>query len=443
MKKAFRILLVISACILLTAIPIGCSGNQDSETNDGQTILKFYGWGEPEEKKIFNDMVDEFMKENPDIKVIYENVPSDYEGKMNAMLAGEAPDVLYVPDGSFGRWASSGVLKSLQPYIEQDQWKTELDLESMWENALPRYRYDGSRLGQGDLYCLPKDIGPTVIYYNKNLFDKMGVSYPNAETPMSFEELLEKAQKITIQSADGTRMEQYGIGSIWWEGFIWSNGGEIVDTKTGNFTLNEPNGLESMNYIADLVNKYKVSPTPASTSSEGDDQMFQSGKVGMIIGGRWKVPTYRKLSFDWDVAPMPAGKTGKSAGWSGSVGIAMSAKTEHPDEAFRLIAFLGGKKGQEMQASTGFNIPNYKSLANTDLFLQKGQKPEHSEVFINMAEIEEPGPWDYYPNTKWWDILNQNLYKIWDGSQSAESLLGELEPRIEKSLKDENSAYFN
>jgi len=438
-RKLMRAAALLLTALMALTILSGCGEKNDSVA---QKTIRFYGWGEPEEKTIFTELISDFMKENPDIKVIYENVPSDYVGKMDTMLAGNPPDVLYVPDGDFGRWVSTGVLKTLQPYLDQENWKQELELDKMWPGAVDRYRYDGSKLGQGDVYALPKDIGPTVIYYNKDLFDKMDVAYPDPEKPMSFAELLDKAQKLTTRSADGSRIEQYGIGPAWWESLVWSNGGEVVDPVTGTFKLTEPAGLEAMQFIGDLVNKYKVSPTPAASSSMSDDQMFLTGKVGMVFGLRYKVPAYRKLNFDWDVAPLPAGKTGKSAGWSGSVGIAMSAKSPYPDEAFKLIAYLGGRIGQEKQASTGFNIPNYPDMASTDLFLQPGQKPENAKVFIEMAKIEKPGPWNYYSNNKWWDILNQNLYKIWDGSESAEKVLAGLQPRIEQAIKEENPQYF-
>lgn len=439
MKKTIRIVAFILMLSLLSSTFISCTNDNISQKE--KTVLKFYGWGEPEEKKIFNEIVDQFMVENTDIKVIYENVPSDYTGKMNAMLTANPPDVFYVPDGDFGRWVSSGVLKSIQEYIDKPEWKEKLNLEGMWENALLRYRYNGQYLGQGNLYCLPKDIGPTAIFYNKELFKKMGVSNLDPKKAMSFADLVDVAKKLTVKTTDG-RVDQYGIGPIWWEGFVWSNGGEVVDAKSGKFLLTEPAALEAIQFVTDLVLKYKVSPTPATTSSMSDDQMFQTGKVGMIINGRWKVPSYRKLNFDWDVAPMPYGKTGISSGWSGSVGFAMSAKTKYPDAAFRLIAYLGGKEGQKKQAETGFNIPNYVELANTDVFLQKSKKPANAEVFIDMAKIERPGPWNVYPDNKWWDILNQNLYKIWEGKETPENLLNKLKPRIEQAIKEGNPQYF-
>ncbi len=90
----------------------------------------------------------------------------------------------------------------------------------------------------------------------------------------------------------------------------------------------------------------------------------------------------------------------------------------------------------------GFSIPNFKSMANTDLFLQPGQKPQHAEVFIKAAENENPGLWTYLPNGKWFDTLNQNLGQFWGGKDSAKDFFTKLKPEIDKAIKEGNPELF-
>jgi len=421
----------------------GCGKSDDastSVTSKGEVVqLTYNAWGAKDEDAVMKKLLAAFEAANPNIKVKYNHIPDDYSNKMNTVLAGgSAPDVFLTSDGDFGRWVKSGLLLNMQSYVD----KSGIDLKDMWASALGRYQYDGKVLAKGDQYALPKDIGPSVLYYNKDLFKKAGVEFPSSENPMTFEELLALSQKLTKKDTAG-KITQYGIGPLWWEGFLWSNGGDFLSKDNKEFVMNSKDGIEAMQYCADLINKYKVSPDGKSTTAMSADQMFNTGKIAMIGGGRWMVPTYRKLGFDWDVAPMPTGKLNTWSGWSGSVGYSIYKKSKHPEEAFKLIKFLAGVEGQKLGTELGFQIPTFKSMSNTDLFLQKGQKPEHAEVFIKAAEGQRPGSWTLTPNTKWLDVFNQRITKLWEGKTTAEKLLNEIKPEIDKALKEGNPQIFN
>jgi multiple sugar transport system substrate-binding protein len=257
---------------------------------------------------------------------------------------------------------------------------------------------------------------------------------------MTFDQLLETAQKLTIDENQDGKPEQYGMGPIWWEGFVWGNGGKILSDDRKEFLLNSKEATDALQFAADLRNKYKVSPDSRALQAMNDGQMFETGKLAMMIQGRWMVPHYRKLKFDWDVAPIPA--NGQFNGWSGSVGFGIYSKTKAPEAAYKLVEYLGGPEGQKLQSELGFAIPNFKSMANTDVFLQPGQKPEHAEVYIKMAEVQSPGPWTNLPNAKWWDTFNQKLGPMWDGKVTAEKLMNDLKPEIDKIIKETNPNLF-
>lgn len=402
-----------------------------------QVKIRFSGWGGPEEKDVFTKLLQSFESKNPDIKVEYIHIPADYTGKMNTVLAGgNAPDVFYVPDGDFGRWVSTGLLLNLQSMVDG----SGININDMWESGLNRYKYDGQNLGQGDLYALPKDIGPTVLYYNKKLFDDAGVPYPSAETPMTWEQLVEIGKKLTKDTNGDGKPDQYGIGPIWWEGFVRANGGEVLDESRTEFILNSKEATDALQFAADLRYKYGISPDSRALQAMNDGQMFETGKLAMQIQGRWQVPAYRKLDFDWDVAPLPTG--GKWNGWSGSVGFSVYSKSKNPEAAFKLIEYLAGEEGQKLQSELGFAIPNFKSMAGTDVFLQPGQKPANAQVFIKAAENQAAGPWTYTPNNKWWDIVNQKIGQLWDGKKTAVELMDEIKPEVDKALREGNPQLF-
>ena len=85
--------------------------------------------------------------------------------------SGKVPDVFYVGGPEFYRFAEAGTLLNIQSYLD----KTSLfNPDNVWKQAMDRYRFDGSKVGAGDVYGLPKDVGPWSFVYNKDLFDEAG-----------------------------------------------------------------------------------------------------------------------------------------------------------------------------------------------------------------------------------------------------------------------------
>ncbi len=411
-----------------------------TQAEDEKADITVSTWGSPDERKVFESVLEEFRKAHPSIKVKMLHIPSDYATKMNTMIAGgTAPDVIFTSDGDFPRWVKQGAFLDINDRVEAS---ADLDLGDMWESGLKRYKFDGQKLGEGHFYALPKDIGPTVMYYNKAIFDKYNVPYPSADAPMNWDQALEMWQKLTVDENNDGKPETYGSGPIWWEGYVWSNGGKILSDDRKEFTMNQPEAAAGMQFIYDLTNVHKVVPDARSLQSMNDGQMFEAGKLATITGGRWMVPTYRNLKFDWDVAPLPSANGSWESGWSGSVGLAVNAKTKYPDASFKLVEWFAGVNGQKKMTDLGFSIPNFKSMSGTDVFLQPGQKPEHAEVFIKAAEAEPAGGWTYLPNSKWLDVLNQNLGKYWTGKDTAVDFFTKLKPEVDKALKEGNPDLF-
>lgn len=445
-SKSSRGIWLLLSLIMILGVLAGCGEDNNTSSSDDnmedsngsveeQVEIQFAGWGDPSEKEVFTELVKSFEEKNPSIKVDYLHIPSgDYVGKMNTILAGgNAPDVFYVPDGDFGRWVGEGLLMPIDDYVEE----SDIDMSDMWESGLSRYRYDGSANGQGELYALPKDIGPTVLFYNKELFEENNVSFPDPETPMTREELLETAKELTITENGNTT--QYGMGPIWWEGFVLTSGGNFLSDNKQEFVGTSPEFIDAIQFIADLTNKEGVIPNAAALSDMDDGQMFQTGRLAMMMSGRWMVPQFRDLNFDWDVAPLPETEWG---GTSGSVGLGIYQQTKHADAAYKLVEFLGGQEGQKEQSLMGFSIPSFKSMASTDVFLQPEEKPEHAEVFIKAVETQVAGPWTELPNAKWFDLLTQGLDPVWEGKESAEEALKELKPKIDAAIKEGNPDLF-
>lgn len=401
--------------------------------------VSFVGWGSPEEKVVMTRVLEDFERRHPGIRVKYTQIPGvgyEYLNKVRLLIvAGMAPDVFYVPDGAFGELVTRDTLLKLDERIAQSK---VVKLEEIWTSALDRYRFDGRNLHQGSLYCLPKDIGPNVMFYNKDVFKARGVPFPDAKTPMTWDQAIATWKKLTFK--DG-RIQHYGVSGYPYEAAVWSSGGEIVDVEKRQWVLNSPVGAAAVQWCADLGLVHKVAPDGSKSGggSSSPSQLFEAQLAAMHVDGRWMVPRFRELKFDWDVAPLPVPKAGqKPVMWSGSVGFGISAKTAVPDPAFKLVEYLAGPEGQTALTRTGLQVPNQRWLAKTEVFMQPGERPAHAEVFLDAAENSRSGPWTDTANTFWHDVYWNFVGKIWRGERKAKDLLPELSPLINQTLRENN-----
>jgi multiple sugar transport system substrate-binding protein len=119
------------------------------------------------------EMLDQFHTEHPTIRVFYTPDPEDYQEKMLAdMQAGTAADVFQGCCTHFPTWAQMGYALDLRPYVESDL--EQLAIED-WDRA----QYSALSTSDGLQYGLPKYHGALALYYNKDIFDRHGVAYPD------------------------------------------------------------------------------------------------------------------------------------------------------------------------------------------------------------------------------------------------------------------------
>lgn len=141
------------------------------------------------------------------------------------------------------------------------------------------------------------------------------------------------------------------------------------------------------------------------------------------------------VPFAWDVLPVPVSPhTGRPAGWSGSVGLAVSPACSHPDAAWRLVEFLSGPEGQAAQARTGFQIPNQRWLSTTAVFLQPGERPAHADVFLAAARFQQAGPPTHTPDGEWWDTLIRALAPAYRGEIGATDAVRRSRSEVQAAL---------
>jgi multiple sugar transport system substrate-binding protein len=400
--KRSRLIAASVAMIATTGLLLsGCSAGA-ADTGEKQLTFMFRG-GE-DEKAAYSTAIKAFEEAN-DVKVkIIVTTADDYATKLKAAIAGkQIPDVFYIAQGDIQAYVNNGVVLDITEYVEGSD---TLDLDNIWDYGVDSYRFDGSLVGEGAIYALPKDVGPFSFGYNKTMFE-------------------------------------WGTGlNVQWslQSFAWSNGAEFLNEDRTKVTVDTPEFAEALQWFADLSNVEGITPSTAQAQTLDTYQRWMSGQIAFFPVGPWDVSTYAELDFDWDLIPYPAGKTGESATWIGSLGIAVGSTTDDPELSAKLVEYLAADEtAQQTLVDAGVQIPNLKDMADTWV-ADSTTKPANKQEFLDIVNTYGRAlPANNTFNAQWYDELFTNIQPVLDGKVTAADYLKEVQPKMQAFLDDANS----
>lgn len=132
------------------------------------TFAQYSGSGDNEQ--YLQQMVDNYMKENPNVTIDLQTYGyDDYFTQMTAKVSGgQAPDVFELDYQNFVSYAKKGALMPLDDILTKDG----IDTSIYNDMALKAFSADGVQYG------VPDSFSNVVLIYNKDLFDQAGIDYP-------------------------------------------------------------------------------------------------------------------------------------------------------------------------------------------------------------------------------------------------------------------------
>ena len=455
LKRSKRIVAIMATAIMLVGCGSGSSSGKGAKTADGKKEITWMCYGQPQETEVYEQVIKKFEEKYPDVKVKLVSTTQDQYGQkiQAAMASNTMADVVYMGPGDVKAWVNSGKMLNLDEYVDQAETDGILNLDDVWELALNKYRYNGDVIGEGSLYALPKDIGPFGSGYNKTLFEKLGIPLPDKEKPYTWEEFIEVCQKLTNETGGDDSSWGTGLNVNWsLQPFVFSNGADWINEDATEVTVTDPNFVEALQYFADQTLKYKITPSAEQAQTLDTYQRWIKGQLGFFAVAPWDIAAFEDLTFEYDIIPWPAGSTGETASWLGSVGFGVSANTKYPQEAVNLAIFLStDEDANKMVADQQIQVPNVKSLAK-DYYLNTDNNPENKQAFIDLIEkYGKPLPAERTYNAEWYNKFFEGIQDVLDGKISAKDYCEKVQPEmqalldkaIEKEAKEKAKASQN
>ncbi len=291
-----------------------------------------------------NAIVAEFNKLNPDIKVVIDYVAYDaLHDKIVTSMSANPPsyDAFLMDDGWYGEFQKAGYLLDVTGKITQDM--KDKVFKSAW----------GVTSVGDKIYGLPYFLDTKYFFYNDELLKQAGFNEP----PKTWEEMLDMATVIKEKG-----IAEFPVVWSWaqreaaicdWVVLLTGNGGSMMDAN-GKPAFNSDKGVETLTWMVKSIDDKLSNPSSVTNIEDNVVSVMQQGKA--VFSLNW---LYMANSANFDtknskvvgkikIGLMPVFKSAAAAGLkstsiNGSMGMSIAAQSQHPDETWKFITYLGSE----------------------------------------------------------------------------------------------------
>ncbi|SDE23118.1 raffinose/stachyose/melibiose transport system substrate-binding protein [Paenibacillus sp. UNCCL117] len=423
MKKTIAILMSALMILLLAA---ACSNGNDAgkaagETGDaGKVTLQFFHrWPNEPFNGYFNSVIKEFQDKNPNIKIeVISALNDQYKQKINVVLANEnPPDIFFSWAGEYGeKFAREGKALDLTSYYADDKtWS-----EQIMPSAIEPFTKDGKT------FAVPLMVSTKLFYYNKTVFNKLGL-----QPPATWSQFMQVLTKLKAES--GLTPLAVGNKAPWVAGaYMTSLNARLVPgdvlTKdyaaaTGEFT--HPGYVQAIQKFQELM-PY-MNDQPNAISFEEERNMFINQQAVISYEETSGFRFFKDLPFEWGFFQMPAieGGAGDPNIMTGAPeGFMISAKTKHPKEAMAFLKFLTSKEnGVKYVKDT-----NYASAVKGAINAETSPHPLMIEAANKIIEAKSMAQWvDTLMDSRVSQVYLAAMQEVLNNKKTPEQVMKEVQ----------------
>ena len=412
--------LVLSACGTDASSGGGSGGS-------GTTIQMWEGYTGVE-AKTFAHMLTEYTQQHPGQKVssLYVNNDDTLQKVLTAVRGGSPPDIAYL----YGSWAPNVAqipqVVNLTKVVQQpgvnwnDFWVGERDVATV----------------NGKVIGIPALVDNLAVVYNKTLFAKAGLAPPSPG--WTWAQFQADAKKLTVASS-----KQYGTAyvtpgtedTVWhWEALLWEAGGQLLTADNKKAAFDSQAGLTSLNTLrAMAVTDHSMYLDPTDQAYQN---LFNSGKVGMLVTGPWDLSQFISVKYGVQVMPSYPGTGGGHQTISGPdnwVVFSNGAAKVSAAEKF-LLWFTAPAQVKYFSQQTG-DLPTRQSVGDAAGFSQQMNTslPGVSAFVSNLGNVRQARPQiTQYPKIS--QILGNMVVSVLLGKSQPQAALNSAAQQVNQAL---------
>ncbi|NJP97632.1 sugar ABC transporter substrate-binding protein [Nonomuraea sp. FMUSA5-5] len=378
-KRAGLALLALSLAGTLAACGSG-GGQEQGGAAGGDVTIDYWLWDD-KQLPAYQACADAFHKANPNVTVkITQTAWAQYWQNLTTQLAaGQAPDVWTDHGSYYPQFVSSGQIMDIQPFVDRDK----VDLTQYQEGLADLWVKDGKRYG------LPKDWDTVALVYNTTMLAEQKIKPAEMAdltwNPTDGGTLQQVIAKLTVDengrdgldpAFDKTKVKVYGFLPEWGDGSQGQNGWGDLAVANGwtyldknpwgtRYKYDDPKLAQVIDWYKQLIDK-GYAPKFDKQSTLGRDAVLNAGKGAMSFAGSWTISTFLGPDAEqkFALAPMPVGPAGTRKTAINGLSDAIFAGTEHKEEAWKWVKFLGSAGCQDIVADSAVVFPAIKTASD-------------------------------------------------------------------------------
>jgi raffinose/stachyose/melibiose transport system substrate-binding protein len=340
-----------------------------------------------------------------------------------ALTSGEAPDVFYSwPSGAgLTVYAHAGYLQDLTPYADKYGWWDKIPEWALMRNTF-----------KGKLYAYPWEKDLEFVYYNKEIFEELGISEP--KTYDQFIEICEKAKRA------GYIPISFGNLALWpavnnFTDLATLIGGRqlVVDVLQNKEKWNNPELVECLEIMKEWGDKGYF--TPGFNGVDYNDALMDlyAGKAAMCWTVTWVIHgVIANMEDNVGIFYFPQIKDDKPLASHTSEGSAyyIWSGSKIPDVAAEYINFITQDRFLKTWIEDGFTIPIRKEHVD---YYSYDIHPVVQEAFAIGEEIQDYCGDAFHttapPRVTY--VLYHQIQGVLTGEMSIKDFLDEVDEQME------------
>jgi multiple sugar transport system substrate-binding protein len=418
-----------AAALVLTACGTDSqnSGSSTKSSSGSSSIQIWEGYTGPE-ATAFAHLISQYEKTHPGQKVssLYVNNDNTLQKVTTAVRGGSPPDIAYL----YGSWAPN--VATIPQVVDLTQVVKQSSVN--WNDFFVGEREVATV--NGEVIGIPALVDNLAVVYNKSLFAQAGLKPPTANwTWAQFEA---DAQRLT----DAAK-KQYGTAyvtpgsedTVWhWEALLWEAGGQLLSSDNKKAAFNSEAGLTSLTTLKNMAVTDKSMYLDPTDEAYGN--LFNSGKIGMLVTGPWDLGTFTNIKYGVQVMPTYPGTSGGHQTISGPDNWVVfdngSAKTKAAENF--LLWLTAPAQVKSFSEATG-DLPTRTSVADAAGFTQKMNStlPGVSTFISNLGNVKQARPQiTQYPKVS--QILGTMVVSVLLGKAQPQAALNSAAQQVNQAL---------
>jgi multiple sugar transport system substrate-binding protein len=414
------------------AVLAGCGTDSTSSSGGGggggaQTIQIWEGYTAAE-AKAFSHLVAEYEAQHPGQKVspLFVNNDNTLEKVLTAVRGGSPPDIAYL----YGSWAPNVAQIPQVVNLTQVIKRPAVNWDDFWTGERAVATVNGKVIG------IPAVVDNLAVVYNKTLFAKAGLQPPGPG--WTWQEFVADAQKLTNPA-----IKQFGTAyvtpgtedTVWhWEPLLWEAGGQLLTPDNKKAAFDSAAGLASLNTLRTMAVADKSMYLDPSDSAYSN--LFNSGKIGMLVTGPWDLSVFPNVKYGVQVMPSYPGTSGGHQTISGPDNwVIFNNSPARVAAAEQFLLWLTAPAQVKYFAVQTGNLPTRQSVGDAPTVSQQmnAALPGVGTFVANLANVKQARPQiPQYPKIS--TILGTMIVSVLLGKSQPQAALTAAAQQVDQAL---------